>query len=86
MDDSDLTEAERAEIERVQDALADPAVWTEPPPHLQEAVVAAIAEEAGSVRRRSRVRFAVAGVAAAVLLAVGVTIGVQLTRADPVEF
>ena len=48
MDDSDLTPAERAEIERVNDVLADPAVWAEPPPYLQEAVVAAIAEEAGA--------------------------------------
>ena len=86
MDDSDLTEAERAEIERVQDALADPAVWTEPPPHLQEAVVAAIAEEADAGRRRRRMRVVVAGVAAAVLLAVGVTVGVQLNREQPLEF
>ena len=32
MDDADLTPAERAEIERVNDVLADPAVWAEPPP------------------------------------------------------
>ena len=30
MADSDLTPAERAELERVRDVLADPAVWTEP--------------------------------------------------------
>ncbi len=85
MDDSDLTPAERAEIERVQDVLADPAVWTEPPPDLQEAVVAAIAEQAGAGRRR-RFRFAVAGIAAAVLLAVGVTAGLYVNREQPVEF
>jgi len=86
MDDSDLTPAERAELARVSDVLADPAVWTEPPSHLQEAVVAAIAEEAGAVRRRRRIRFAVAGAAAAVLLAVGVTVGVYVNREQPVEF
>ena len=86
MDDSDLTEAERAEIERVQGTLADPAVWTEPPLHLQEAVVAAIAEEADAGRRRGRIRVALVGVAAAVLLAVGVTVGVQLNREQPLEF
>ena len=86
MDDSDLTPDERAEIDRVRHVLADPAVWMEPTPDLQEAVVAAIAEEAGAGRRRRRIRFAVAGVAAAVLLAVGVTVGIQANRAQPVEF
>ncbi len=85
MDDSDLTPAERAEIERVHDVLADPAVWVEPPPGLQEAVVAAIAEQAGASRRR-RLRFAVAGVAAAVLLTMGVTVGLYVSREQPVEF
>jgi hypothetical protein len=85
MDDSDLTPAERAEIERVQDMLADPAVWAEPPPDLQEAVVTATSEQAGAGRRR-RFRFAVAGIAAAVLLAVGVTAGLYVNREQPVEF
>ena len=85
MADSDLTPAERAEIERVQDVLADPAVWIDPPPALQEAVVAAIAEEAGAGRRR-RLRFAVVGLAAAVLLAVGVSVGLYVNREQPVEF
>jgi hypothetical protein len=85
MDDSELTPAERAEIERVNDVLADPAVWAEPPPYLQEAVVAAIAEEAGAGKRR-RFRLAVVGIAAAVLLAVGVTMGVYVNRDQPVEF
>jgi Anti-sigma-K factor rskA len=86
MDDSDLTPAELAEIERAQEALKHPAVWVEPPAHLQEAVVAAIADEAGAMHRRRRLRFALAGAAAAVLLAVGVTVGVQVSRTDPVEF
>jgi len=84
MDDSELTPAERAEIERVNDVLADPAVWAEPPPYLQEAVVAAIADEAGAGKRR-RFRLAVVGIAAAVLLAVGVTVG-YVNRDQPVEF
>jgi hypothetical protein len=86
MSDSELTPAERAEIERVEAVLADSAVWMEPPAHLQEAVVAAIASEAGLEQRRRRVRFALAGIAAAVLIAVGVTIGVQLNQADRIEF
>jgi Anti-sigma-K factor rskA len=86
MDDSDLTPAERAELERVREVLADPAVWMEPAPDLQEAVVAAIAEQARAGRQRRRIRFAVAGVAAAVLLAAGVTVGLQPNRAEPVDF
>jgi hypothetical protein len=86
MDDSDLTPAERAELERVHDVLADPALWAEPPPDLQEAVVAAIAEEARAGRRRRRMLFAVAGIAATVLLAAGVTVSLQANRADRVEF
>ena len=86
MDDSDLTPGERAELERVRHVLADPAVWMEPAPDLQEAVVAAIAQEARAGRQRRRIRFAVAGVAATVLLATGVTVGLQANRAEPVEF
>jgi hypothetical protein len=86
MSDSELTPAERAEIERVESVLADPSVWMEPPAHLQEAVVAAIASEAGLGERRRRVRLALVGVAAAILLAVGVTVGVQLNQDDSIEF
>ena len=86
MDDSDLTPGERAELERVRHVLADPAVWMEPAPDLQEAVVAAIAEEARAGRQRRRIRIAVAGVAATVLLAAAVTVGLQANRAEPVEF
>jgi hypothetical protein len=86
VDDYDLTPAERAEIERIDHVLADEAVWMEPPAHLQEAVVAAVAAESGALTRRRRLRLALVGVAATVLLAVGVTVGVQLTRDDPVQF
>jgi hypothetical protein len=86
MDDSDLTPAERAVIERIDHVLADEAVWMEPPAHLQVAVVASVAAESGALTRRRRLRLALVGVAATVLLAVGVTVGVQLTRDDPVQF
>ena len=86
MSDDDLTPAERAEIERVHGVLADPAVWAEPPLDLQERVVAAIAEEAGAGPRRRRIRYALMAVAAAVVLAVGVTVGLQATRDEPVQF
>jgi hypothetical protein len=86
MSDDDLTPAERAEIDRVHGVLADPAVWAEPPLDLQERVVAAIAAEAAPGRRRW-LRYAAGGVAAAVLLAIGVAVGIQTTRDDDgVEF
>ena len=86
MSDDDLTPAERAEIERVHGVLADPAVWAEPPLDLQERVVAAIDEEAGSGRRLRRIRYSLLAAAAAVVLAAGVTVGVQATRDEPVQF
>ena len=86
MSDDDLTPEERAEIERVHDVLADPAVWAEPPLDLQERVVAAIAEEAGTARRTRRIRYSLLTTAAAVVVAVGVTVGLQVTRDEPVQF
>jgi hypothetical protein len=86
MEPDELTPGERAEIERVSDVLADPAVWAEPPADLQERVVAAVtgaaeADAAGPGRRRW-LRYAVGGVAAAVLLAAGVAVGTQLGDDD----
>ena len=86
MSDDDLTPAERAEIERVRGVLADAAVWAEPPLDLQERVVAAIAEEAGAGRRLRRIRYSLMAVAAAVVLLAGVTIGLQVTRDEPVQY
>jgi len=86
MSDDDLTPEERAEIERVHDVLADPAVWAEPPLDLQERVVAAIAEEAGAARRTRRIRYSLLTAAAAVVVAVGLTVGWQATRDQPAQF
>ena len=86
MSDDDLTPAERAEIERVHGVLADPAVWAEPPLDLQERVVAAIPEEAGAGRRVRRIRYSLMAAAAAVVVAVGLTVGLQATRDEPVQF
>ena len=86
MSDDDLTPAERAEIERVHGILADPAVWAEPPRDLQERVVSAIAKEAGAGRRLRRIRYSLTAVAAAAALGVGVTVGMQVTSDEPVQF
>jgi hypothetical protein len=84
--DDELTPAERAEIERVRGVLADAAMWAEPPVDLQERVVAAIAEEAGAGRRLRRIRYSPMAVAAAVVLLAGVTIALQVTRNEPVQY
>jgi hypothetical protein len=89
MDDDDLTPEERAEIERFSRTLADPAVWAEPGPELQERVVAAIAEAGGTGTSRGvgrRLRYALVGAAAAVLLAIGVAVGVQLAQDDQLQY
>ena len=72
--------------------LAGAAVWVEPPPDLQERIVATIAHarrpdaRPGSGRRSHRVRYAILAAAAAVLLAVGIAIGVTHERGRPVEY
>jgi len=90
MDDDDLTPTERAEIDRIRSTLADPVVWAEPPVDLQERVVAAIATEAAAggspAPRRRWTRYAAAGLAAAVLLAVGLTVAIRANQDHPVQF
>ena len=76
-DSAPLTPTERAEMDDLRAALAHPAAWIEPDPDLEERVVAAIAD-IGSRHRSRTFRYAVLGGAAAVLLAVGLTIGVTL--------
>jgi hypothetical protein len=80
----ELGPVERAEVDRLRAALADPAVWAEPSPELQERVVAAIADAAPS--RRRWIRYAVTGAAAAVVLAVGLVFGLDGSRDDSAEF
>ena len=81
-DGASLTPAERAEVDDLRAALAHPAVWVEPHPDLEERVVAAIAET-GSRRRVRTIRYAIVGGAAAVLLAVGLTVGVTTHHHNP---
>ena len=97
----------RAEIDKLRGVLADPAVWAEPPPNLEERIVDAIAaddrpsdtpegQESGEsttaspgnvVRLRTRrVRYAILGAAAAVLIAVGLAIGLTNQATEPAEF
>ncbi len=77
-----LDNAERAELEELKALLSDPSLWAEPADGLEDAVVAAIAEESGATtrptararpsgdrRRRARVLSFVGAAAAAVVLA-----------------
>jgi hypothetical protein len=89
MADDELTPAELAEIERAHGALADPAVWAEPPADLQERVVAAIADEQEApddepvgMPHRPWTRYVLGAAAAAVVLAVGATVVVQADQDD----
>jgi len=88
-DGARLSPAERAEIDKLRDVLADPAVWVEPHEDLQERIVAAIADTADTgTRRRSRaIRYGIMGSAAAVVLTVGLAIGLTTDHEGrPVEY
>ena len=80
-----LDDAQREDLDELRGILGDPAVWAEPDPALEDAVVAAIAQEAGGAPRRAEARVRASrrswlrpqtvaagavGLAAAVLLAV----------------
>ncbi len=88
--DAPVDPAERAELDELRGLLADPAVWAEPHPDLQERVVGAIADAAdtaGVTRRRPRlVRLTLLAVAASVLLVVGVAIVVSSNGNRSVEY
>lgn len=65
--------------------LADPGVWVEPAPDLQERVVAAIGDARASRTGRLRARwvpYTVLGAAAAVVLAIGITIALSVHRSS----
>jgi hypothetical protein len=81
-DGTSLTPAERAEMDDLRAALANPAAWIEPDADLEERVVAAIADS--DPHRRSRTLwYALVGASAAVLLILGVTIGVTTHDQNP---
>jgi hypothetical protein len=73
-------------LDDLDKALSDKAVWVEPPADLQEQIVSAIADARGP--RRSRpVWYAILGTAAALLLAAGVVIGINVIRDDePIQY
>ncbi|HVQ19084.1 MAG TPA: anti-sigma factor [Actinomycetes bacterium] len=85
-DNARVGPAERAELDKLREVLADPAVWVEPRADLQEQIVAAIADS--KTHRRSRaIRYAIVGSAAAVVLTIGLAIGFNAVHgSQPVEY
>jgi hypothetical protein len=107
-DVASLDAAERAELDDLRNLLADPSMWAEPDPSLQQRVVdtitaasdaatdaapetapPAVAEVTDLAQRRSkRLRYTILAAAAAVLLAVGITVAVNLggSTSQPQQF
>ena len=87
-DSATVDDSEHPDLDELRDLLADPSTWIEPPAHLEDAVVAAIAAERTSAapvvperpavipirsrRRRARVLIGTAAAAAAAVVAVAV--------------
>jgi hypothetical protein len=93
-----LDPGEQAELDALRALLADPAVWAEPDPALEDRVVAAIAAEAAAsepaptptpitARRSRRPWFvAIAGVAAAVIIALVAVVSLRSTGSSRQHF
>jgi hypothetical protein len=48
VEDPQLSDAERADLDRIAESLADEDIWTGPPPHLRAALLAQVAAEAAA--------------------------------------
>src|ERR1700712_1117587 len=84
-----VTAAQRLQLDTARSVLADPAVWAEPDPRLEDSIVAAVSAERrssfvptagglsapGTPRRTRSTPPLLLGVAAAVIIAAGVTVG-----------
>ena len=83
-----VTATRRAQLDAIGTTLADPAVWVQPDPHLEERIVATIAAEQRSARSadsrpRRRIGRILLGVAAALIIAAGTAVGLIGHRSDP---
>ena len=80
-DAAPVTRTERMRLDTVRAVLADRAVWAQPDPSLQESIVAAITAAKRSThpvpaRRKPWIGHTLLGVAAALIIAAGVTVGI----------
>jgi hypothetical protein len=71
-----LSRAERDQLDGLRGTLGDRATWIEPPAHLEDLVVAAVADQV-TPRRSRLLRYGLVGAAAAAVLAVGLAIGLR---------
>jgi len=96
-DEGDLDPIERAQLEELRVLLADPAVWAEPDPELEDIVVSAIAAGAGSPREQPKVvplarkkrrpwLYALAGAAAAAAIALIAVVAFRDTGSTSEQF
>ncbi|HEY1279745.1 MAG TPA: anti-sigma factor [Acidimicrobiales bacterium] len=96
-DEGDLDPIERAQLEELRVLLADPAVWAEPDPELEDIVVSAIAAEAGTSRAPRNVvplarknrrpwLYALAGAAAAAIIALVAVVAFRDTGSTAEQF
>ena len=85
-----LPSGERADLDGLRELLADPALWIQPDPSLEDRIVGAIASarsvEPTVLHRRHWVRNTLLGVAAALVLVVGVVSGLRQSSSAPVTF
>ena len=92
-----LDPSEAADLDDLRALLADEALWAEPDSSLAERVVASVTEASAestsraqvvdlTQRRSRRIWYAAAGIAAAVLLAVGIAVGVSSNDNHRVQF
>jgi hypothetical protein len=94
---------QRADLDQLRSLLADPSVWAEPAPDLEDRIVTSIQSEAvpnpllvpeprsetgpvARTRSHRRLLIVVGGLAAAVALVVGVTIGLSGHGSPPQQF
>ncbi|HLK00618.1 MAG TPA: anti-sigma factor [Streptosporangiaceae bacterium] len=89
-DQAAVDPADAAELDDVRALLADPAMWEQPDPHLEDTVVVTIAgaaRSAGPVAGRKRTRRPIllwaAGAAAAAVIAIAVAIGIGSGNGTP---
>jgi Anti-sigma-K factor rskA len=90
--------AQRADLDELRALLADPSVWAEPAPDLEDRIVASIGAEAvpkpapppveagAPGRPRRRLVMAAGGLAAAIALVVGLAIGLSSAGPAPQQF
>jgi Anti-sigma-K factor rskA len=93
-DDSPVPLEDRAELDELRALLEDPSLWADPPAELEDRVVSAIAAEpavtpqrvASPASTRRPLKWRVVGMAAALLIAVGIAVTFVRSRDEGEHF